>query len=98
MLALGAAASWGRSYAPRAGKVFHGGTGGYTERAIRRFGRRSGRRPAVYQYFFTPDWKKPSPRSIHWQSWVLRKTAWQGARAILHLSTEKGLDPCLNNV
>ncbi|MFN2616920.1 MAG: hypothetical protein ABR581_07315 [Thermoleophilaceae bacterium] len=89
-LGLSAGGAWGRPYAPRAGKAFHGGTGGYTERAIRRFGRRSGRRPAVYQYFFTPDWKRPSRSSLHWQEWLLRKTAWQGARAILHLSTARG--------
>jgi hypothetical protein len=50
----------------------------------------SGRRPAVYQYFFTPNWKRPSPRSIYWQAWLLRKTARQGARPILHLSTARG--------
>lgn len=84
------AAAHGKPYAPRSGKAFHGGTGGYTERAIQSFGRRSGRRPAVYQYFFTPNWKRPSPRSIQWQAWLLRKTALQGARAILHLSTARG--------
>jgi hypothetical protein len=75
---------------PQAGKVFHGGTGGYSERAIRAFALRSGRRPAVYQYFFTPNWRRPSGRSIHWQAWLLRKTAAQGARALFHLSTARG--------
>lgn len=79
-----------KAYGPPRGKVFHGGTGGYTERSIRAFARRSGRRPAVYQYFFTPNWKRPSPRSIHWQAWLLRKTARQGARALFHLSTARG--------
>jgi hypothetical protein len=76
-------------YGPPAGKTFHGGTGGYNERSIRAFARRSGRRPAVYQYFFTPDWGRPSPTSIHWQAWLLRSTADQGARALFHLSTAR---------
>src|SRR4051794_8606902 len=78
------------AYGPPAGRIFHGGTGGYTERSLVDFGRLSGRRPAVYQYFFTPNWKRPSPRSIHWQAWLLKKTARQGARPILHLSTARG--------
>jgi hypothetical protein len=89
-LALAASDARARAYAPAPGKVFHGGTGGYSEHAIRAFGRRSGRRPAVYQYFFTPHWKRPSRRSIHWQKWLVRKTARQGARALFHLSTARG--------
>jgi hypothetical protein len=77
-------------YAPPAGRTFHGGTGGYTERSIRTFAHRSGRRPAVYQYFFTPDWRHPSRRSLGWQAGLLRRTARQRARAILHLSTARG--------
>src|SRR5215210_2726483 len=88
-LALAPAAS-ARSWAPPRGKAFHGGTGGYTERAIRDFGRRSGRRPAVYQYFFTPNWHRPGRASMHWQKHLVLKTAAQGARAILHLSTARG--------
>lgn len=88
--ALTAPTAQARTYAPPSGKVFHGGTGGYTERSIRDFGRRSGRRPAVYQYFFTPNWRRPEGRSLHWQKWLLRKTARQGARAIFHLSTARG--------
>jgi hypothetical protein len=80
----------GAVYGPPRGKVFHGGTGGYKERHIRKFGRRSGRRPAVYQYFFTPNWKRPSRRSTHWQKWLIRKTNWQRARPIFHLSTARG--------
>jgi hypothetical protein len=90
VLALAASESDGAVYGPPRGKVFHGGTGGYKERAIREFARRSGRRPAVYQYFFTPGWTRPRARSIHWQGWLVRKTAWQGARAIFHLSTAHG--------
>jgi hypothetical protein len=89
-LALAVPEAPGRVYGPPPGKAFHGGTGGYTERAIRAFGRRSGRRPAVYQYFFTPNWKRPSRRSLHWQRWLVRKTSRQGARAIFHLSTARG--------
>ena len=88
--AASAPAAGARSYAPRPGKAFHGGTGGYTERAIRSFARRSGRRPAVYQYFFTPGWRHPGRASMHWQRHLLIKTARQGARAILHLSTARG--------
>jgi hypothetical protein len=90
VLIVAAPPAQARTYAPPAGKVFHGGTGGYTERTIRDFGRRSGRRPAVYQYFFTPNWRRPEGRSLHWQKWLLRKTARQGARAIFHLSTARG--------
>ena len=90
LLAASAPAAGARSYAPRPGKAFHGGTGGYTERAIRSFARRSGRRPAVYQYFFTPGWRQPGRASMHWQRHLLLKTARQGARAILHLSTARG--------
>jgi hypothetical protein len=89
-LLLGAADAHAAAYGPARGKIFHGGTGGYTERSIQAFGKASGRRPAVYQYFFTPDWKRPSARSIHWQSWLIKKTARQGARPILHLSTARG--------
>jgi hypothetical protein len=89
-LALSAPAASARSYAPPRGKAFHGGTGGYTERSMRDFGRRSGRRPAVYQYFFTPNWHRPGRASMHWQKHLVLKTAKQGARAILHLSTARG--------
>src|SRR3954451_8099079 len=89
-LLAGAAQASAAVYGPPAGRIFHGGTGGYTERTLVDFGRLSGRRPAVYQYFFTPNWKRPSPRSIYWQAWLLKKTARQGARPILHLSTARG--------
>src|SRR4051812_19899341 len=89
-LLAGAAQATAAVYGPPAGRIFHGGTGGYTERTLVDFGRLSGRRPAVYQYFFTPNWKRPSARSIYWQAWLLKKTARQGARAILHLSTARG--------
>ncbi len=90
ILAAAAPAAAGRAYAPKPGKAFHGGTGGYTEGAIRAFARRSGRRPAVYQYFFTPGWRRPGRASMHWQRHLLLKTARQGARPILHLSTARG--------
>jgi hypothetical protein len=90
LLAAYAPAAGARSYAPGRGKAFHGGTGGYTERDIRAFAHRSGRRPAVYQYFFTPDWAHPGRASLHWQKHLLLKTARQGARPILHLSTARG--------
>jgi len=90
LLTAVAPGAFARSYAPRPGKAFHGGTGGYTEREIRSFARRSGRRPAVYQYFFTPGWRSPGRASMHWQRHLLRKTARQGARPILHLSTARG--------
>src|SRR3954468_23689118 len=86
----GAPQATAAAFGPPAGRIFHGGTGGYTERTLVDFGRLSGRRPAVYQYFFTPNWKRPSPRSIHWQAWLLKKTARQGARPILHPSTAPG--------
>jgi len=89
-LALAVPEGRGAVYGPPRGKIFHGGTGGYKERHIRQFGRRSGRRPAVYQYFFTANWTRPSRRSLHWQKWLIRKTGWQGARAIFHLSTARG--------
>jgi hypothetical protein len=89
-LTLAVPGAQGAVYGPPHGKVFHGGTGGYKERNIRHFARRSGRRPAVYQYFFTPNWTRPSKRSLHWQRWLIRKTGWQGARAIFHLSTARG--------
>src|SRR3954452_5745093 len=87
---IGAAPVSAAVYGPPAGRVFHGGTGGYTELSLVDFGRLSGRRPAVYQYFFTPNWKRPSPQSIYWQAWLLKKSARQGARQILHLSTARG--------
>jgi hypothetical protein len=92
LVALGLAPTDGRGavYGPPGNKVFHGGTGGYDERSIQAFGRVSGRRPAVYQYFFTPDWKRPTPRALHWQEQLLHKTARQGARAMFHLSTARG--------
>jgi hypothetical protein len=86
----GAADARGEVYGPPGDKIFHGGTGGYTERGLVDFGHLSGRRPAVYQYFFTPNWKRPSPRSIYWQAWLIKSTARQGARPILHLSTARG--------
>src|SRR3954463_10057932 len=81
---FGAAPASAAVYGPPAGRVFHGGTGGYTERSLVDFGRLSGRRPAVYQYFFPPNWKRPSPRSIYWQAWLLKKTP---ARALARFCT-----------
>ena len=77
-------------YAPPGGKVLHGGTGGYTGAHIRDFTRLSGRRPAVYQYFFTPSWTRADERSLRWQEGLLRVSAFDGARAMFHLSTAEG--------
>jgi hypothetical protein len=86
----GAPAAAAVPYAPPPGKVFHGGTGGYTATDVRDFGRLSGRRPAVYQYFFTPDWAHPDERSLRWQAGLLRESAAAGVRPMFHLSTARG--------
>ena len=77
-------------YAPPPGRSFHGGTGGYSAAHIRDFARLSGRRPAVYQYFFTPSWTRPDGRSLRWQAGLLRESASEGARTMFHLSTAAG--------
>lgn len=89
-IALAAAPARAAVYGPPPGRTFHGGTGGYSERSIRTFAQRSGRRPAVYQFFFTPDWRHPGRRSMGWQAALLRRAAHQRTRAILHLSTARG--------
>src|SRR3954451_6913921 len=89
-LLAGAAQASAAVYGPPAGRIFHGGTGGYTERTLVDFGRLSGRRPAVYQYFFPPNWKRPSPRSIYWQAWLIKGTGRRGARPLLPLSPARG--------
>lgn len=75
---------------PPRGKVFHGGTGGYTGGQIDAFGRRSGRAPAVYQFFFTPPWRTAVERDLNWEENLLAVAASRGARPMLHLSTARG--------
>src|SRR4051794_30498325 len=89
-LAVMPATAWGAPYLPPAGKVFDGGTGGYTGAQIQDFAERSGRRPAVYQYFFTPRWTRPDQRSLHWQEGLLRQSAAAGVHPMFALSTARG--------
>jgi hypothetical protein len=89
-LATAAPCASAAPYAPPNGKVFHGGTGGYTRAFIQDFARRSGRRPAIYQYFFTPSWRRPDARSLRWQQERLAESAAEGARTMFHLSTARG--------
>lgn len=77
-------------YAPPGGAVFHGGTGGYDPGAIRDFGRRSGRAPSVYQYFFTPSWGGGDTRGLNWQRGLLRLSEGAGVRPMFALSTAQG--------
>src|SRR3712207_5619824 len=74
------------TFAPPAGSVLHGGTGGYSAGHIHDFGALSGRKPAVYQYFFTPTWNADR-RSLNWQAGLLRMSEREGVRAMFHLST-----------
>jgi hypothetical protein len=76
-------------YLPPPGKVFHGGTGGYSGASIADFGRLSGRRPAVYQYFFTPSWTHPDARSLRWQAGLLDISRRAGVRTMFALSTAR---------
>src|SRR4051812_18740145 len=78
------------SYAPPRGKVLTGGTGGYDAGHIDDFARRSGRRPAVYQFFFTPQWTSADQRSLNWQRGLLRFAGQQGVRPMFALSTAEG--------
>jgi hypothetical protein len=86
MLVVPAAAA-ADPYAPPAGKVFTGGTGGYDAASISAFQRLSGRQPAVYQYFFTPSWTRPDQRSLQWQAGLLGR---RGTRTMFALSTARG--------
>ncbi|MFN2616052.1 MAG: hypothetical protein ABR581_02885 [Thermoleophilaceae bacterium] len=88
-LLLPAAADAAR-YAPPRGKVLQGGTGGYDAGHMRDFARRSGRRPAVYQFFFTPGWRGHDQRSLNWQRGLLRLAAEQHVRPMFALSTAEG--------
>jgi len=90
-LTLAAPASAETLLPPR-GKVFHGGTGGYTGAHIDRFARRSGRAPAVYQFFFTPPWRSAAARDLDWERNLLGVAASRGARPMFHLSTARGGD------
>jgi hypothetical protein len=85
-LALPAAAS-AAPYAPPGSKVFNGGTGGYDPGSIAAFERLAGRPPAVYQYFFTPNWTRPDERSLRWQAGLLGR---RGTRSMFALSTARG--------
>jgi hypothetical protein len=84
------AAAGAAPYAPPTGKVLQGGTGGYDGGHIRDFARRSGRRPAVYQFFFTPRWTGDDQRSLNWQRGLLQLAAEQGVRPMFALSTARG--------
>ena len=75
---------------PPRGKVFHGGTGGYTGGHIDAFARKSGRAPAVYQFFFTPPWRSATERDLNWEENLLEVAAGRGARPMFHLSTARG--------
>jgi len=75
---------------PPAGQVFHGGTGGYDENSIYRFARVSGRRPDVYQWFFTPSWTRRNPSSLAWQANLLKLATRTGVHPMFHLSTAAG--------
>jgi hypothetical protein len=82
--------AYSATYAPRTGKTFHGGVGGYTIANMTEFARLSGRRPAVYGYFFTPEWLSPTGGDLRWQASLIRQSASQGARAMFQLSTSVG--------
>jgi hypothetical protein len=86
LLAAGAAAA---PYAPPRGKVLAGGTGGYDAAHIRDFAQRSGRWPAVYQFFFTPHWGGDDERSLRWQRGLLELAAEQHLRPMFALSTAR---------
>ena len=88
-LTLAAPASAETLLPPR-GKVFHGGTGGYTGGHIDSFARTSGRAPAVYQFFFTPPWRSAAERDLNWEEGLLEVAASRGARPMFHLSTARG--------
>jgi len=75
---------------PPPGQVFHGGTGGYDEGSIYRFARVSGRRPDVYQWFFTPSWTRHNAASLGWQANLLKLAARTGVHPMFHLSTAAG--------
>jgi hypothetical protein len=64
--------------------------GGYTIANIAEFASLSGRRPAVYGYFFTPEWVSPTGGNVRWQASLIRQAASQGARAMFQLSTSVG--------
>jgi hypothetical protein len=87
MLPSGAGAA---RYAPPPGRILQGGTGGYDAGHIRDFARRAGRRPAVYQFFFSPSWTRADEHSLNWQRGLLRLAAEEGARPMFALSTAEG--------
>jgi hypothetical protein len=87
LLPAGAAAA---PYAPPRGRVLSGGTGGYDAAHIQDFARRSGRQPAVYQFFFTPHWRGDDQRALNWQRGLLQLAAEQHVRPMFTLSTARG--------
>jgi hypothetical protein len=89
VLAVAAPAS-AETLLPQRGKVFHGGTGGYSGGHIDSFARRSGRAPAVYQFFFTPPWRSAARRDLAWEENLLDVAASRGSRPMFHLSTARG--------
>jgi hypothetical protein len=91
LIALALPASAGAApYLPPGKTVFHGGTGGYDGAHIRRFAQLSGQAPAVYQYFFTPNWTRADQRSLNWERNLLGTSAEAGVRAMFALSTARG--------
>jgi hypothetical protein len=83
--------AFGASYLPPPGKVFWGGQGGYSAGHIADFGRQSGLRPAVYNYFIS--WRATRP-AMHWLSFRLADSTRMGARTLLSVSTDgTGLTP-----
>jgi hypothetical protein len=77
-------------YLPPAGKVLHGAAGGYSAGSIQDFGRLAGRRPTVYQYFFTPSWTRSDERSMRWQEGLLDVSRRAGVRTMFAVSTAQG--------
>ena len=84
VLALPSAASAAPYTAP-GGKVLWGGQGGYKPGNISDFARRSGRAPAVYNYFIA--WKGTDP-AMHWLSFRLGDARAHGSRPMLSIGTE----------
>jgi hypothetical protein len=90
VVALPSAASAAPYTAP-GGKVLWGGQGGYKPGNISDFARRSGKAPAVYNYFIA--WKGTDP-AMHWLSFRLGDARAHGARPMLSIGTEgSGLAP-----
>jgi hypothetical protein len=72
-------------YTAPGGKVLWGGQGGYKPGNISDFARRSGKAPAVYNYFIAWEGRDPA---MHWLSFRLDDARAHGARAMLSIGTE----------